>query len=396
MATACELLSFLDQDAYKLSLGGAAWQLYPDVDAEFHFVDRRPTGLYDDEFKLRLDARINAMGDMRLESEQAEFLKQKMSYLPHGYVDWLRNYRYDPSEVTTAVNDGQLSITIRGKWHRIGFWEVPLMFNTSEEFFGDWHDHNLKWSYINMRERIHEKAQNLSDAGCLWADFGTRRRRDFITQDAVVYIMKQYKGFVGTSNVHLAMKYGVTPIGTMAHEWIQAHSVLGGMRHANRFALDAWSKVYRGDLGIALPDTYGTGVFFEDYDKYLAKLFDGLRQDSGDPLEFTDKAVAHYKKLGIDPSTKTIIFSDNLIPELCITISKYCRKAGIRCSFGIGTNLTNDYPESSLKALNIVIKMVKLNGIPVVKLSDNSEKAIGDLDALRVARWIYFGTPLDN
>ena len=203
------------------------------------------------------------------------------------------------------------------------------------------------------------------------------------------------KGFVGTSNVYLAMKYGVKPIGTMAHEWIQGHCVLGGIRHANRYALDAWTRVYRGNLGIALTDTYGTNAFLEDFDTYLAKLFDGVRHDSGDPFRFVDKIVAHYKKLGINPRSKTIVFSDNLKPTTCIALLHYCEDNDICCSFGIGTNFTNDFPLSPLKALNMVIKLVRLNGIPVVKLSDDLGKIIGDPDMVRVIRYLYLGTPLD-
>ena len=389
--------SILDNDAYKFGMGCAEWMLYPDAEVEFKFFDRRPSKLYDDEFKMRLDSRIEAMRELQLRDSEYDFMRQNMSYLPKTYLDFLRTYRYNPDEVTTAIDgEGRLSVTVRGKWHRAGYWEVPLMKNISAEFFSDWRGHNKLWNYDGVRDRIAAKARTLSEAGCFWADFGTRRRRDFWSQDAVVSTMKMYKGFVGTSNVYLAMQHGVKPIGTMAHEWIQAHSVLGGIRHANRFALDAWSKVYRGDLGIALTDTFGTDAFFEDFDIYLAKLYDGLRQDSGCPFIFAEKAVEHYKKLGIDYSTKTIVFSDNLNAETCVLIWKHCQKLGIRCSFGIGTNLTNDYPNSKLKPLNMVIKMVELNGVPVVKLSDDKGKEIGDKDALRVIKWIYFGTPLDT
>ena len=164
------------------------------------------------------------------------------------------------------------------------------------------------------------------------------------------------------------------------------------MRHANKFALEDWGDVFKGNLGIALPDTFGSAAFFEDFNGYLARLFDGVRHDSGDPYVFGEKVIAHYRNLRIDPLSKVIVFSDGLNPELGADLTRYF--AGrIKVSLGIGTNLTNDFLNS--KALNIVIKLATCNGVPVVKLSDVMTKAIGDKDALRVARWIFNQTPLD-
>jgi nicotinate phosphoribosyltransferase len=200
------------------------------------------------------------------------------------------------------------------------------------------------------------------------------------------------KGFVGTSNVRLARLYGVKTLGTYPHEFVQAISALESLRYANRYSMKIWQKIFGSRLGTALPDTFGTDSFLRDFDHTLARLFDSVRHDSGDPLVFARKVIAHYKKLGIDPITKTIIFSDNLNPQRCLEIAEEL-KGSIRVAFGIGTNLTNDYPDSP--ALNMVIKLVMCAMINVVKLSDSPSKAIGDKDALRVARYEHLGTPLD-
>jgi len=237
-----------------------------------------------------------------------------------------------------------------------------------------------------------EKARILD--GCSYADFGTRRRRIWDVQNLLVEtMMANSKGFVGTSNVSLAMKHNTKPIGTMAHEWIMATSVLMGLRHANKFALDAWNKVFSGDLGIALTDTYGSKTFFGDFDGYLARLFDGVRHDSGDPFEFASKVISHYKSLGINPMSKTIVFSDGLTAKLAAEINERFKDV-IRCSFGIGTHFTNDFLNS--KALNMVIKLWTCEGIPLVKLGDDEGKAIGEPDAVRVARWTFNDKPLDD
>ena len=383
--------SLLDTDAYKLTMANAILRNYPNATAEFQFINRRKTDTFDEDFKKRLDAAIEQMRYLSLTDKEHAFLVTKMPYLSREFIEFLRNYRFNPDEVTTKICREQLLLSIKGPYYRTTFWEVPLMATISEIYFGTWRKHDEQWDCASLEEQTTRKAETLSGK-CNWADFGTRRRRSSHTQDIVVKLMSKHRGFVGTSNVSRAMNNGVKAIGTFAHEWVQAHSVLKGMRHANRFALDAWADTFRGALGIALSDTYGTSAFFDDFDLYLAKLFDGVRHDSGDPFVFASKTISHYRSLGISPATKTIVFSDNLNPDKCIELRKYCGDT-IPCSFGIGTNLTNDFPAS--KALNMVIKLVRLNDIPVVKLSDDPAKETGDSDALRIARWTFFKTPLD-
>jgi nicotinate phosphoribosyltransferase len=251
---------------------------------------------------------------------------------------------------------------------------------------------NPKWTLENYENQTVNKALTLSS--CNYSEFGTRRRRSYETQNSVIQTLKNKNGFQGTSNVHFAHMYDLRPIGTMAHEWIMGISALEGLQHANRHALRAWSKVFKGNLGIALTDTFGSDAFFEDFDGYTARLFDGVRHDSGDPHTFAEKTIKAYNKLHIDPLTKAIIFSDGLTPIDAIAIKNQWDKF-IKVRFGIGTNFTNDFGSNS-PALNMVIKLTECAGVPVVKLSDTPSKAIGDPDALRVAKWTFFKIPLDN
>jgi nicotinate phosphoribosyltransferase len=230
-----------------------------------------------------------------------------------------------------------------------------------------------------------------------YADFGTRRRRSFRSQELVVETMKDAVGFMGTSNVYLAKKHNVKAIGTQSHQWIMGVSALRGLRHCNSFAMDEWVKTYNGSLGIVLTDTYGTEAFLKDFDLKNAKLFDGVRHDSGDPIWFADLIISHYKKLGIDPMSKIIIFSDGLDDDIADKIRNHC-KGRIKSATCIGTFFSNDYKNSKgekSKALSIVIKLYGCAGVPVVKLSDNPAKAAGDEDAVRVAEWTFYGQPLD-
>jgi len=383
--------SMLDDDLYKFTMQQAVLELYPDAIATYTFTNRgtqRFDGVLGGDFLNALRFEISEMENLKV--TQAEINALSQSFFKPWYKYFLASYRYNPSEVVVHLTepDNNLSVMIKGRWWSTILWEVKLLAIISELYF---RMIDTKWNMNVQEYRIEQKRQQLSNHGCLFADFGTRRRRSFEAQRTVVEGLVGRSGFVGTSNVYLAQKYNARAVGTMAHEWIMAHSVLQGLRNANRFAMDAWTKVYRGSLGIALTDTYGTDAFFKDFDVYLAKLFDGVRQDSGDPFAFIDKVVQHYNLLGIDPMTKTIVFSDSLNPELACRIAAAC-KGKIRCSFGIGTNFTNDFGGSP--ALNMVIKMRGMNNAPVCKLSDDPSKATGDSDAIRVAKWTFQNAPL--
>ena len=401
--------SILDTDLYKLSMQQAVLELYPEAQAEYVWFNRRTSDGFTPNFVSQLKGKIYAMGDLELLPSEYEFMRT-MPWFKPTYLEYLSNYRFNPKEVELCLVNDQLDIRIKGPWHRTILWEVPLMATISELYFTE---NAAKWSYDKQMVNACTKAEVLLEADCYYTDFGTRRRRTHQTQNIVLQTMKDtsedlthvndhfadpddppYNGkFIGTSNVYFAKLFGLTAVGTYAHEWVQAHSILGSLVHANRDAMEAWVKVYHSELGIALTDTYGTDAFLRDFTGYYARLFDGVRHDSGCPFKFTDKIVEHYKKLRIDPKSKTIIFSDSLDVQKACELQEYC-KDKIKCAFGIGTNFTNDF-EGDLKALNMVIKMVKLNGFPVVKLSDDPRKSIGDRDAVRVARYANMGIPLD-
>jgi nicotinate phosphoribosyltransferase len=310
-------------------------------------------------------------------------------YLEPTYLDFLEGYRYNPAEVEIQQENGHINITISGYWYRTILWEVPLLSLVSELYYSLQHSQRIKDEEVSNIAK--QKIEKYNTLGVTIAEFGTRRRHSYKVHRLVVQALKQYgdKSFVGTSNVHMAMLNQTKPIGTHAHEWFMFHAARYGYKMANTLALEHWVDVYRGDLGIALSDTYTSEVFFEQFDKKFAKLFDGVRHDSGDPLKFADQTIKHYQKLGIDPLSKTIIFSDALNYEKVARITAHCT-GRVGFSFGIGTNFTNDV---GLKPMNIVIKLVEAYPeggpwTPVVKLSDEKGKYSGDPGMISLAKTI--------
>jgi nicotinate phosphoribosyltransferase len=266
---------------------------------------------------------------------------------------------------------------------------VPLLSLISEAYFKFV---DKDWTYEGQVDKAKAKGDALLTAGCVFSEFGTRRRRDYKTQDLVlqglITAQKETQShstgkLAGTSNVHFAARYGLNPIGTVAHEWFMGTAAISGdYLHANRLALVKWREVYGDALGIALTDTFSTEAFLKDFTADLASVYAGVRQDSGSPERFAERIVQHYRQHGIDPATKSIVFSDSLNIERCIALQAMCRKLGIACSFGVGTFLTNDYVTKSSgeksPAMNIVIKLNSAAGHPAVKISDDVSKHTGD------------------
>ena len=377
--------SILDQDLYTFTVGQAIQILYPKVPVTYKFTNRRPNGKMDEEFHARLRTKIDNMQFLCLTDDEVNFLKT-LPFLKQEYISWLKYYRFDPTQVKTKIVDGNLELEISGLWCETVFWEVPLLALISETWF---ETQEIPGLMESQYQQFLKKGKLLE--GTVFADFGTRRRRSFDIQDLCVKTLKEVPGFVGTSNVYFAMKYNVKSIGTMSHQWIMGVSALESLRHANRFALRGWNEVYQGSLGIALPDTFGTDAFWEDFDPVLSRLFDGVRHDSGDPFLFAERAIKHYESLGIDPRTRTVVFSDGLNCELARKLwDAFLGK--IKVSFGIGTHLTNDV--FGCAALNMVIKLYTCNGIPVIKMGDGNGKGTGDKDAMAVALWTFKGKPL--
>jgi nicotinate phosphoribosyltransferase len=377
----------------------AVLQHYPKANVSYKFTNRNLNMKFTGAAYNKIVENIKAMADLRLTDDEADFLAHKCPFLPLTYLSYLKAYRFKPEQVTVKFLDGDLDITINGPWHETILWEVPLMAIISESYFTEvdrnWSMGTGFWNndYMHQIELIKEKAAILGQTTDRFTDFGTRRRRSYDVQDIVVRELSRLNlpNFYGTSNVHFAHKYNTKAIGTMAHEWIMGVSALESLRYANKFALNKWQETYGGSLGYALTDTFGTDAFFGDFGPSLARVYDGVRHDSGCPFTFADKVVKHYESLGIDPTTKLIVFSDSLDVFKAISISRHC-KSRIRCSFGIGTTFTNDFHGS--KPLNMVIKLRDVNGIPVIKLSDDMKKATGDNDAIKVALWTFMKQPL--
>lgn len=378
------ILSILDTDLYKITMCNVVLKLFPKAKVKYKFYNRGKT-LFPTGFAEQLRALVKEMEGLALTVEEKEFLVKKTGhYLDPAFLDFLEGYRFNSNEVGIIQNGGKLEIQISGYWFRTILWEVPLMALISELYF------NMTGEEIEsemaIKQKTQKKAVALKTAAAKFAEFGARRRYSFENQLMITKELKEYGGdsFIGTSNVYIAFLLGLTPIGTMAHEWILFHAAVYGFTSANRMSLKNWKKVYHGYLGTALSDTYTTKNFFLSFDKEYAELFTGVRQDSGDPIEFAKNMIAHYTSLGIDPSTKTIVFSDGLNVETAIEILKFCR-GKIKASFGIGTFFSNDV---GVKPLNIVIKLdeVEFDEIKVfvVKLSDSLGKHTGNKEMIKI------------
>lgn len=361
-------------------------KLYPDVMARYKFINRGEHQ-FPEGFAEELQKEINAMASLALTKDEKDFFTTNCPYLSPAYLDFLQGYRYDPNEVKITQNGADVEVHVEGYWYRTILWEVPILCLISEIFYKLTNAQRI--SNEEITKRTSDKVDLYNRLSVTVAEFGTRRRHSYEVHDVVMKELTNHKGksFVGTSNVHFAHKYGVKPIGTHAHEWFMFHGARYGFKIANSISLDRWVKVYYGDLGIALTDTYTSDVFFGQFDKKLSKLFDGVRHDSGDPIEFGEKTIAHYEKMGINPLFKTIIFSDGLNSEKVEMITK-AFKGRIGLSFGIGTNLTND---TDLKPMNIVMKLTEISSIDikwtgVVKLSDEKNKHTGTPRMIALAK----------
>ena len=373
--------SILDNDLYKFSMQQAVHMLYPRAEVEYEFINRnREKTRFPDGFGCQVQKEIDKMASLQLFDDEKGFLAETCYFLTPVYLDYLATYRFDPAEVSVSQAGGDLSIIVKGPWYRTILWEVPLLAIVSELFYV------MTQAKPEPAEQQHatnlHKARVLAENGIKYADFGTRRRFSSKLHKALILdlLNEKQSTLIGTSNVHLARHFNIKPIGTLAHEWFMFHAVLRGYQMANPSAIEAWVNVFHGNLGIALPDTFTTDLFLSTFDTLYAKLFDGVRHDSGDPFVFVDKIVNHYEKLHIDPMSKTIVFSDSLDIEKAVAIHNFCR-GKVKDSYGIGTNLTNDV---GVDPLNIVIKLARCRAgadkpwYNTIKLSDDKGKYTGD------------------
>lgn len=375
------LTSLLDTDAYKLHMQQAVFHHYRDVTvvAEFRCRNQEQLGQYIDEVKHQ----INLMTSLRLTDDEYFYL-QSLPYFKSDYLDWLKNWHYDSQLISIQNDNGQLAIRIEGSWLDVILWEVPLLAVISEVVHRDRTPRiGVKEAIEHLKDklsRFEEQTHGLDLSEFNLMDFGTRRRYSFAVQKAVVgYLKDHFTKFTGTSNYLLAYQFGLTPVGTQAHEWFQAHQrLVRNLADCQTKALQVWLDEYPDTLGIALTDCITMDAFLNDFNLHFATEYQGLRHDSGDPIEWGEKAIAHYERLGIDPKTKLLVFSDSLNFDRSIKIYRHFHNR-VKLSFGMGGHLACDIPtteSSNTKSLNIVIKLVECNGQSVAKLSDSPGKTI--------------------
>lgn len=369
------LHTLLDTDAYKLHMQQAVFHHYYDVHvaAEFRCRGDDLLGIYADAIREQVDA----MQHLTLQDDEYQWLSG-LPFFKADYLNWLRDFRYKPEQVTVLNDNGKLDIRLEGPWRELIMWEVPLLAVISELA------HRYRSPETGVEQAVAALETRLAGFTTLTEgldmsrfrlmDFGTRRRFSRDVQEAIVKRLQQEPWFVGTSNYDLARRLNLTPMGTQAHEWFQAHQQISpDLANSQRAALAAWLEEYPNQLGIALTDCITMDAFLRDFGPEFAERYQGLRHDSGDPVEWGEKAIAHYEKLGIDPMSKVLVFSDNLdLPKAVELYRQFNTRVNL--SFGIGTRLTCDIPQ--VKPLNIVIKLVECNGKPVAKLSDSPGKTI--------------------
>ncbi|TAQ91192.1 hypothetical protein B7494_g487 [Chlorociboria aeruginascens] len=420
------VISFLDTDLYKLTMQCAILKYFPAVQVTYAFNNRTPEKKLSRAAFLWLQTQISKLHNIALSNDELRFLQTTCTYLNQSYLNYLKEFRLDPRNQIDATfkadNDtgkdddlGEVNLIVKGLWVETILYEIPLLALTSEAYFRFM---DTDWTYDGQEEKAYAKGMRLLEAGCVVSEFGTRRRRDYHTQ-ALVFrgLVKAKKEgertgltgkISGSSNVHLAMRFGIPPIGTVAHEWFMGvAAITEDYENATLKALDYWVGCFgAGVLGIALTDTFGTPVFLRSFNqpvpclttaevnaategdvqaKTFAEVFTGVRQDSGDPRTFVKLMREFYDENGISEK-KTIVFSDSLNIDLCLEYKRISDAAGFNTTFGIGTFFTNDFVHQSTgkksTPLNIVIKLSSAAGHAAIKISDNIGKNTGDKETV--------------
>ncbi|MBR3736111.1 MAG: nicotinate phosphoribosyltransferase, partial [Lachnospiraceae bacterium] len=369
--------SLLETDLYKFSMGQAIYHQFPDYKTTWTFKCRNTDVKFTAEMIEEIKEQIKAYCELRFSEEELEYL-DTIEWFKGSYIDFLRLWhpRYEDFEITTDADCG-LTIDTRGTWLNTSMYEIPTLAIVNEVYFRMAYDYNHLIE--SFKQRLEDKYNALRDGKYylgVFSEFGLRRRLSAEAQELAVQkfatLNKDLKcatTFVGTSNVFLAKKFGVKPVGTMAHEWIMCVGQ-GNHKHnpaySNWYALDAWVKEYGVLNGTALTDAITTDCFLKDFQLTYSTLFSGVRHDSGDPIEWGEKMIAHYERLGLDPKTKTLLFSDSLDFERADKIWRHFQGKA-KVAFGIGTYLAND---TDVEPLNIVMKTTACNGQDVAKISD--------------------------
>jgi nicotinate phosphoribosyltransferase len=382
--------SLLDTDLYKFTMMQVVLHHFPGAQVEYRFkcrtpgVDLRP---HLDEMKVE----FANLCKLRFRDAELAYLRA-LRFMKSDFVDFLALFQFNEKYLVAGYGEGpgEIDITLRGPWLHTILYEIPVLAIVSEVYFRRTQKHpDLEEGRRRLKAKIDLVRKVEPEFEFKISDFGTRRRFSLAWQEEVLQTLKREvpEYLAGTSNVWFAVRNNLTPLGTMAHEYMQACQALGPrLRDSQVFAFDKWAQEYRGDLGIALSDTYGFDAFLRDFDMYFCKLFDGVRHDSGDPFEWGERMIAHYRKNRVDPRNKTLIFSDQLSFPLAIEIARRFHGRA-RTSFGIGTNLTNDL---GYEPINIVLKMTECNGQPVAKVSDAPGKTVSkDAGYLAYLRQVF-------
>lgn len=372
------ITSLLETDLYKFSMGQAIYHMFPNYTTTWTFKCRNENVVFTKEMVREIKRQVKHFCKLRFTEDEIEYLSD-IAWTSRDYIYHLKHWKpnYKDFKITTKVKCG-LSIETNGTWLNTSMYEIPVLAIVNEVYYRFLFSKVYNVLVDSFEERLDKKVHRLETNEIYlgnFSDFGLRRRLSAEAQEMMIQAFMDNEQFAGTSNVYLAKKYNIRPIGTMAHEWIMC--VGQGLNqdiatYSNYFALKSWYDEYCGLNGIALTDTVTTDCFLKDFDINLATMYSGVRHDSGSPFEWGDKIISHYKKLGIDPKKKTLVFSDNLCFDVANDIRKYFEDR-TNVSFGIGTYLTND---TIFEPLNIVMKVTECNGHDVAKISDVEGKCM--------------------
>ncbi|GMF00932.1 unnamed protein product [[Candida] boidinii] len=391
------ITSFLDTDLYKITMHSAIHANFPNAECVFKYTNRTPKEQLTKEAIDWLKNQIQLLSKLRFTNDEIEYLRNTIPFLPNDYFEFIKDFKLNPAEQVKIYHEDKpelFELEVVGTWENTTLYEIPLLALISEAYFKFI---DTDWDYEGQFDKAYAKCETLLKNNCVFSEFGTRRRRSFKAQDIVMdgltsCAKKISTGkLLGTSNVLFAKKYGVNPIGTVAHEWIMGiASITQDYTNSNKLAMDYWiNTMGKENAGLALTDTFGTDAFLESFVKPYTDYYVGVRQDSGSPIEYADKLAHHYiDVLGYPKFSKTICFSDSLNVDRCLEYKAKADSVGMSCSFGVGTNLTNDFmykSKSDTKSppMNIVIKLKSVNGNPAIKISDNLGKNMGDPDTVR-------------
>jgi nicotinate phosphoribosyltransferase len=368
--------SLLDTDLYKFTMGQVAFNAFPDTTVEYKFKCRNKDVIWTEKMAKEISDEVNCFCNLRFTGEELSYL-DSLEVFTKKYLNYLKLFSNRRKDINIYLKNNELLISINGLWSDTIFFEVPVLAIINEVYFRNTIE---KPDYEEAYTRLIKKVKIASNECFTFSEFGTRRRFSYEWHKTVIDVLATTKPsthFIGTSNVYFSKYHGLIPIGTMAHEFICVGQAIKNipLLLSQKFMFNTWLEEYDGKFGIVLSDTLGTEKFLKDFVFYYANNFSGVRHDSGDPFIWGEKIIYHYNKLGIDPKTKTLVFSDNLTFEKCREINYRFRDI-TNVSFGIGTNLTNDFP--NITPLNIVIKVVSANNTPVAKISDDEGKTMCD------------------